>query len=169
MKRMQALQPCRLAALSFVAAVTLCAPAAAAENFALGRPAAGSPICKPGEEAGKAFDGRLSSKTEHKYCTLQRPAWLQVDLQQRRQVREFVLKHAGAGGEPAAMNTRAYALSLSDDGVHWRTVVRVGGNRDSVRRHAIAPAWARYVRLEVSEPAQDPADPATRIYELEVR
>ncbi|UZW59866.1 discoidin domain-containing protein [Lysobacter enzymogenes] len=139
------------------------------ENYALNRPATASPICKPGEEAGKAFDGRLSSKTEHKYCTLQRPSWLQVDLQQRRRVREFVLKHAGAGGEPAAMNTRAYTLSLSEDGERWQPVVRVRDNRRSVRRHAIAPTWARYVRLEVSEPAQHPADPATRIYELEVR
>jgi len=143
--------------------------ACAAENFALHRPVTGSPICKPGEEAGKAVDGRLSSKTEHKFCTLEQPAWLQIDLQSRRQVRELVVKHAGAGGEAMAMNTRAYTLSLSEDGRQWRQAVSVRDNRDSVRTHAIAPTWARYVRLEVSEPAQDPADPATRIYELEVR
>ncbi|MEI2456648.1 discoidin domain-containing protein [Lysobacter firmicutimachus] len=144
-----------------------CAPAA--PNLALGRPATGSPVCKPGEEPGKAVDGRLSSKTEHKFCTLQRPGRLQVDLQSRRPVREFVLKHAAAGGEPAAMNTRAYALSLSDDGERWREVVQVRDNRQGVRTHVIAPTWARYVRLDVHQPAQDPADPATRIYELEVR
>ena len=151
------------------AALAAAAPLTAAENQALRRPATGSPICKPGEEAGKAVDGRLSSKTEHKFCTLQRPGWLQVDLQSRRQVREFVLKHAGAGGEPEAMNTRAYTLSLSEDGVRWRPVAQVRDNRDSVRRHVIAPAWARHVRVQVDQPAQDPADPATRIYELEVR
>ena len=159
----------RVSAVAMLAWTALAVAAPASENLALHRPATGSPICKPGEEAGKAVDGRLSSKTEHKFCTLQRPAWLQVDLQSRRQVRGFVLKHAGAGGEPVAMNTRAYALSLSEDGEHWRPVVQVRDNRDSVRRHAIAPAWARYVRLDVSEPAQDPADPATRLYELEVR
>ncbi|MET4729189.1 hypothetical protein ABIE09_003002 [Lysobacter enzymogenes] len=143
--------------------------AIAAENFALHRPVTGSPICKPGEEAIKAVDGRLSSKTEHKFCTLEKPAWLQIDLQARRQVRELVVKHAGAGGEAVAMNTRAYTLALSEDGRQWRQVVSVRDNRDSVRRHAIAPTWARYVRLEVREPAQDPADPATRIYEVEVR
>ncbi|MBO7942780.1 discoidin domain-containing protein, partial [Streptomyces sp. S9] len=72
-------------------------------------------------------------------------------------------------GEAVAMNTRAYTLALSEDGRQWRQVVSVRDNRDSVRRHVIAPTWARYVRLEVSEPAQDPADPATRIYEVEVR
>lgn len=152
-----------------LALMALASGASAAENYALHRPATGSPICKPGEEAIKAVDGRLSSKTEHKFCTLEKPAWLQVDLQARRQVRELVVKHAGAGGEAAAMNTRAYTVSLSQDGRRWRRVVSVRDNRDSIRTHAIAPTWARYVRLEVSEPAQDPADPATRIYELEVR
>ncbi|QQP95656.1 discoidin domain-containing protein [Lysobacter enzymogenes] len=158
-----------MAAMVSMALIALALNASAAENFALHRPTTGSPICKPGEEAVKAVDGRLSSKTEHKFCTLQRPAWLQVDLQARRQVREIVLKHAGAGGEPAAMNTRAYTVSLSEDGKRWRQVVAVRDNRDDVRTHAIAPAWARYVRLEVSQPAQDPADPATRLYEIEVR
>ncbi|SDY16082.1 discoidin domain-containing protein [Lysobacter enzymogenes] len=152
-----------------MALLLVASSAIAAENFALRRPVTGSPICKPGEEAIKAVDGRLSSKTEHKFCTLEKPAWLQIDLQARRQVRELVVKHAGAGGEAAAMNTRAYTLALSEDGRQWRQVVSVRDNRDSVRRHAIAPTWARYVRLEVSEPAQDPADPATRIYEVEVR
>ncbi|MBN7136100.1 hypothetical protein A7A76_15245 [Lysobacter enzymogenes] len=152
-----------------LAALLVASSATAAENFALHRPVTGSPICKPGEEAIKAVDGRLSSKTEHKFCTLEKPAWLQIDLQARRRVRELVVKHAGAGGEAAAMNTRAYTLSLSEDGRQWRQAVSVRDNRDSVRRHAIAPTWARYVRLQVSEPAQDPADPATRIYEVEVR
>lgn len=152
-----------------MALLLVASSATAAENFALHRPVTGSPICKPGEEAIKAVDGRLSSKTEHKFCTLEKPAWLQIDLQARRQVRELVVKHAGAGGEAVAMNTRAYALALSEDGRQWRQAVSVRDNRDSVRRHAIAPTWARYVRLEVSEPAQDPADPATRIYEVEVR
>ncbi|BAV99593.1 discoidin domain-containing protein [Lysobacter enzymogenes] len=152
-----------------MALLLVASSATAAENFALHRPVTGSPICKPGEEAIKAVDGRLSSKTEHKFCTLEKPAWLQIDLQARRQVRELVVKHAGAGGEAVAMNTRAYTLALSEDGRQWRQVVSVRDNRDSVRRHVIAPTWARYVRLEVSEPAQDPADPATRIYEVEVR
>lgn len=147
------------------------APAAAGEpapaNLALHRPATGSAICKPGEEAEKAVNGLLASKTHDKFCSLQRPAWLRIDLQAQRELRGFTVKHAQAGGEAAAMNTRAFALSVSDDGARWRQVAKVDDNLDGVSVHRIAPTRARYLRLDVSQPAQDPADPATRIYELE--
>lgn len=136
-------------------------------NVALHRPTTGSAICKPGEEAEKAVNGLLASKTHDKFCSLVRPAWLRVDLQSERTLRGFTVKHAQAGDEPASMNTRAFALSVSRDGVNWRQVVKVDDNVDGVSVHRIAPVRARYVRLDVSQPAQDPADPATRIYELE--
>jgi len=136
-------------------------------NLALHRPATGSAICKPGEEAEKAVNGLLASKTHDKFCSLQRPAWLRIDLQAERELRGFTVKHAQAGGEAAAMNTRAFALSVSSDGASWRQVAKVDDNVDGVSVHRIAPTRARYVRLDVSQPAQDPADPATRIYEVE--
>ncbi|WP_408950919.1 discoidin domain-containing protein [Lysobacter sp. Hz 25] len=136
-------------------------------NLALHRPATGSAICKPGEEAEKAVNGLLASKTHDKFCSLQRPAWLRIDLQAERVLRGFTVKHAQAGGEAAAMNTRAFALSVSSDGASWRQVAKVDDNVDGVSVHRIAPTRARYVRLDVSQPAQDPADPATRIYEVE--
>lgn len=147
------------------------APAYAGEpartNLALHRPATGSAICKPGEEAEKAVNSLLASKTHDKFCSLQRPAWLRIDLQAERELRGFTVKHAQAGAEAAAMNTRAFALSVSSDGASWRQVAKVDDNVDGVSVHRIAPTRARYVRLDVSQPAQDPADPATRIYELE--
>ncbi|ALN64299.1 F5/8 type C domain protein [Lysobacter antibioticus] len=145
----------------------VCAGEPARTNLALHRPATGSAICKPGEEAQKAVNGLLASKTHDKFCSLQRPAWLRVDLQAERELRGFTVKHAQAGGEAAAMNTRAFALSVSGDGATWRQVVKVDDNVDGVSVHRIAPTRARYVRLDIAQPAQDPADPATRIYELE--
>lgn len=139
------------------------------DNFALGRPATGSPICKPGEEAEKAFNGRNESWTHDKFCTLETPAWLQVDLGEVRMVRSFTVRHAGAAGEAVGMNTRAFRIGTSLDGNAWDIAVEVQGNTDSVSVHDIAPRQARYVRLDVSEPSQKPEDPATRIYELEVR
>lgn len=136
-------------------------------NLALHRPATGSAICKPGEEAEKAVNGLLASKTHDKFCSLQRPAWLRIDLQAERELRGFTVKHAQAGGEAAAMNTRAFALSVSSDGASWRQVAKADDNVVGVSVHRIAPTRARYVRLDVSQPAQDPADPATRIYEVE--
>lgn len=140
----------------------------AVTNWALHRPATGSPICKPGEEAEKAVNGLLASKTHDKFCSLQRPAWLRVDLESERSVSGFTVKHAEAGAEPASMNTRAFSLSVSLDGEHWKRVVTVGNNQDGVSVHRIEPTPARYVRLDVDQPAQDPSDPATRIYELDV-
>ena len=137
-------------------------------NLALDRPATSSPICKPGEEAGKAFNGRNTSWTHDKFCTLEKPAWLQVDLQQSRIVHGFKLLHAGAAGEAREMNTRAFRISTSLDGKAWKTAVEVRDNQDDVTSHDISPRKARYVRLDVTEPTQKASDPATRIYELEV-
>ncbi|MGO1070037.1 discoidin domain-containing protein [Lysobacter sp. CA199] len=154
-------------ALAAVSLLPLHAGEAARTNLALHRPITGSAICKPGEEASKAVNGLLASKTHDKFCSLQRPAWLRIDLQSERTLHGFTLKHAQAGGEAAAMNTRAFALSVSRDGVSWRQVAKVDDNVEGVSVHRIAATRARYVRLDVSQPAQDAADPATRIYELE--
>jgi mannosyl-glycoprotein endo-beta-N-acetylglucosaminidase len=135
-------------------------------NLALHRPTTGSPICKPGEEAEKAVNGLITSKTQDKFCSLQQPSWLRVDLQSVRTLHGFTLRHAGAGGEPVSMNTRAFAISISHDGRQWARVVSVRDNTADVSRHPIAAARARYVRLDVTVPTQD-GDPATRIYELE--
>jgi mannosyl-glycoprotein endo-beta-N-acetylglucosaminidase len=138
-------------------------------NFALDRPATGSPICKPGEEAEKAFNGRAESWTQDKFCTLETPSWLQVDLGEVRTVRSFTVKHAGAAGEAKAMNTRAFRIRTSLDGEAWDTAIDVTNNAMDVTVHDISPREARYVRLDVTGPTQDFGDPATRIYELEVR
>lgn len=151
-------------------ALSLAAGAVHAEpgiDFALHRPATGSPICKASEPASNAVDGTLSSVLD-KFCSLARPAWLQVDLGQVRQIREFTIRHAGAGGESRAWNTRAFEILVSLDGSHWRRIVEVVDNTADVSHHPIAPVDARYVKLVVRVPAQD-GDPATRIFELEVR
>ena len=138
-------------------------------NLALDRPATGSPICKPGEEAEKAVNGRNASWTHDKFCTLETPAWLQVDLGGEHGVHSFTIRHAGAAGEAADLNTRAFRISTSLDGQRWDTAVEVSDNTESVTQHEVAPRRARYVRLDVTGPTQKAEDPATRIYELEVR
>ncbi|WP_250628347.1 discoidin domain-containing protein [Pinirhizobacter soli] len=136
-------------------------------NLALGKPVTGSPICKPGEEASKAVNGKVASKTQDKFCTLQTPSWLRIDLQQVSPITGFTIKHAGAGDEPVSMNTRAFTLRVSPDGKTWKTVVDESGNTASITEHRIAPERARYVELDVTKPTQTD-DPATRIYEVEV-
>ena len=158
------LMPTACLALSLATGV---AHAAAGIDFALHRPATSSPVCKASEPASNAVDGTLSSVLD-KFCSLARPAWLQVDLGQVRRVREFTIRHAGAGGESRTWNTRAFEILVSLDGSHWRRIVDVVDNTADVSHHAIAPVDARYIKLVVRVPAQD-GDPATRIFELEVR
>lgn len=137
-------------------------------NYALNRPTTGSSICKPGEEAEKAVNGLWASKTQDKFCSKERPAWLQIDLGSEREVHGFRIRHAGAGNEPVTMNTRAFQISTSRDGKAWAVVVSVKDNHDSVSTHPIKLTQARYVRLVVTQPTQTNDDSATRIYEVEV-
>jgi F5/8 type C domain-containing protein len=158
---------CLLAMIGSFTAQAAGAGNEARTNLALGKPATGSPICKPGEEAGKAVNGKVASKTQDKFCTLQTPSWLRIDLQQVSTITGFTIKHAGAGDESLSMNTRAFKLRLSSDGSTWTTVVDETGNTQSITEHRIAPTRARYVELDVSQPTQTD-DKATRIYEVEV-
>ena len=136
-------------------------------NLALNRPATGSIVCNANESAAKAVNGSVSGGTTDKFCSLASSKWLRVDLGSSRTVRSFVIKHAGAGGEATAWNTKAFTLQTSTDGATWTTVATVSASSASVTTHAITPRTARYVRLNISTPTQN-GDPAARIYELEV-
>ena len=136
-------------------------------NLALNRPATGSIVCNANESAAKAVNGSVSGGTTDKFCSLASSKWLRVDLGSSRTVHSFVIKHAGAGGEATAWNTKAFTLQTSTDGATWTTVATVSASSASVTTHAITPRTARYVRLNISTPTQN-GDPAARIYELEV-
>lgn len=61
----------------------------AAQNVALGRPAAQSSVLEPGSDAGKAVDGNRDSDWEHGSCahTAEEPEpWWHVDLGRRHSV-----------------------------------------------------------------------------------
>jgi hypothetical protein len=154
----------------FVAILALSTGAVRADagvDLALHRPVTASTPCKASEPASNAVDGTISSILD-KFCSLAQPAWLQVDLGQVQRIHEFTIRHAGAGGESRAWNTRAFEILASPDGAHWQRVVHVADNTDDVSRHTVAPIEARYVKLVVQVPSQN-GDPAARIFELEVR
>jgi hypothetical protein len=135
-------------------------------NLALGRPATSSATCNAAEAAGKAFDGTLSNNS--KWCSgASGTKFLQVDLGSNQNVSSFVLKHAGIGGENTAWNTGAYTIQTSTDATNWTTVATVSGARSSRSYHPITARSARYVRLNVTTPANN-GDGASRIYEFEV-
>jgi hypothetical protein len=136
-------------------------------NLALHKKATSSKACNKSEGAAKAVNGSVSGGKNDKWCSHASRRWLRVDLGAPMTVGRFVVRHAAAGGEPAAYNTRAYTIQVSTDGKTWKTVVTVKGNTDAVTTNTIAVTTARYIRLNVTTPAQNRSS-AARIYELEV-
>lgn len=134
-------------------------------NLALRGTASGSAPCGATEGAERAIDGATARGS--KWCSGS-DASLQVDLRAPREVVGFRVRHAGAGGEDAAWNTRDFELELSTDGQSWTPAVSVTGNTSDVTTHLIPAATARYVRLHVTTPQTAPDFVASRIYELEV-
>jgi hypothetical protein len=111
-------------------------------------------------------NGSVSGGNSDKWCSLGANKWLQVDLGATQRIGRFVVRHAGAGGEPTAFNTKDFDLQTSADGTTWTTAAAARGNTANVSTHVIAPVNARYVRINVLVPTQN-ADRAARIYELE--
>lgn len=135
-------------------------------NLALGRPATSSAACNANEAAAKAFDGTLMNNS--KWCsTAAGTKFLQVDLGSNQNVSSFVVKHAGLGGESSGFNTGAFTIQTSTDATTWTTAATVSGARSSRTYHPVAARSARYVRLNVTTPANN-GDTAVRIYEFEV-
>ncbi len=93
--------------------------------------------------------------------------FLQADLGSARNVSSFVLKHAGLGGETTGWNTGAFTIQTSLDGTNWTTAASVTDARSSRTYHPVSQRSARYVRVNVTTPAND-GNGAARIYEFEV-
>ncbi|MGW2159567.1 endo-beta-N-acetylglucosaminidase [Nonomuraea sp. NPDC001699] len=136
-------------------------------NLALGRPATASGQCNADEGPAKAVNGSVTGGNADKWCALTSTKWLEVDLGSAKQLTRFVVRHAQAGGEQASWNTRDFTVQVrSSASDAWTTAVTVTGNTAGTSTHPVT-ATARYVRLNITKPAQD-SDPAARIYEFEV-
>jgi hypothetical protein len=136
-------------------------------NLALNKPATADSSCATAEGPAKAVNGSVSGGNTDKWCSTGATKWLQVDLGANSNVNRFVVKHAGAGGENTAWNTRDFTIATSADGSSWTTRATVAANTASTTTHDITAAAARYVRLNITTPSSD-GNAAARIYELEV-
>jgi hypothetical protein len=147
---------------ALVAAVVSSSP-----NLALGATATGSATCSAAGGAANAVDG--SSRWDSKWCASgEGGQTLSVDLGAARKLVGFRVRHAGAGGENAAWNTRDFELETSADGQAWARAATVTGNTADVTTHPIAPVTARYARLHVTHAQTSTDVVAARIYELEI-
>jgi predicted alpha-1,2-mannosidase len=141
--------------------------AVTSDNLALNRPATADSQCAAAEGPEKAVNGSVSGGTSDKWCSAGANKFLRVDLGARVHIGSFTLRHAAAGGENAAWNTRDFDLQVSDDGTTWSTVVQARGNTAASSTHP-ADTFGRYVRLTVITPTST-TDTAARLYDLEVR
>ena len=142
----------------------------AAVNLALNKAASGSKACVAAEGPEKAVNGSVSGGSSDKFCTkVNGTRQLTVDLGSSQPVNRFVVKHAGAGGESTAMNTRAYRIETrtSSKG-SWSTAVTVSANTASTTTNTITTRNARNVRLVITDSEQGSAAGVARIYEFEV-
>jgi predicted alpha-1,2-mannosidase len=136
-------------------------------DLALRTTATADSSCGTSETADKAFNGSWLGGWSDKWCSQGTSKWLQTDLGSTRHVGSVVLRHAGAGGEYPAWDTRDFDLLTSTDGTTWTTSASVRGNTADNTTTTVN-ADARYVRLNVVTPASD-GNTAARIYEMDVR
>jgi predicted alpha-1,6-mannanase (GH76 family) len=136
-------------------------------NLAIGATATASGSCTPEEDASRAIDGGSSGAS--KWCGPGASGQtLTVDLGAPQTMSGFRIRHAGAGGENTAWNTRDFEIEVSEDATQWSQVVAVAGNTENVTDHPIPAVEARYARLHISSAQTAPDAVAARIYELEI-
>ena len=136
-------------------------------DLALNRPATADSSCGANESPARAFNGSWLGGWNDKWCSQGASKWLQSDLGARQHVGSVVLRHAGAGGELPAWDTRDFDVLTSDDASTWTIRAQVRGNTADTTTTTIN-VDARYVRVNVVT-ATSTTDTAARIYELEVR
>jgi len=115
-----------------------------------------------------AIDGVISSTSKWTSSGTPPPHWLQLDLGQEHLVTGFVVRHAGAGGEPAGFNTRTLHLETAPTASGpWQidAVVFNQGSENVTARTYQAPRRLRHVRLFITDPG---VDNYARIPEFEV-
>jgi hypothetical protein len=129
-------------------------------NLALNKPATGSTSCNANEGPAKAVNGSVTGGNSDKWCSgITGSKSLQVDLGASNTIKKFTIKHAGAGGESTAFNTKNFTVAVSADATTWTTVLTVTNNTASTTDNAVSTT-GRYIRLTTT-------DPVARIYEFE--
>jgi hypothetical protein len=137
------------------------------QNLALNGTATGSAPCDQSQSPQKAFNGSTEHGSDDKWCSAVPNPFLQVDLGGTFNLGRFVVEHAGAGGDDFLLNTRAFDIQVSTDGTNFTTVASIADNIQSITTHDIPRTPARFVRLNIVNPAVN-GSPAANIFELQV-
>jgi hypothetical protein len=116
--------------------------------------------CATSEGPEKAVNGSVSGGNSDKWCSgVAGAKSIEVDLGANHALTKLVVKHAGAGGEAASLNTKNFTLETSTGGGVWTTAATVSNNTASTTTNTVS-ATARWIRLTTT-------DAVARIYEFE--
>ncbi len=132
-------------------------------SLTLGKTASASSSAFADEGPSSAVDGSESTKW---VSATGGTNWLAVDLDQPAEIDRWVVRHAGINGESDDLNTNAFALQVSDDGVTFTNADSVTDNGDRLTDRPAA-ARGRFVRLLVTR-GNPTDDGRARICEFEV-
>ena len=116
--------------------------------------------CAASEGPAKAVNGTVNGGATDKWCSADGAVKsMEVDLGAQVKLTKLTVRHAGAGGESASLNTKAFTLETSQGGGVWTTAATITGNTASVTNSTVS-VTARWIRISTT-------DPIARIYEFE--
>jgi hypothetical protein len=122
----------------------------------------------PDWSGSNAIDGVVSVSSKWVSAATGPPHWLALDLRGDRTVNGYIIRLAGAAGEPTTYNAEALAIqtatSLSGPWVTEGTIDN-GAQASIINRSYVPPRTVRYVRLYITDPG---IDNHARIPEFEV-
>lgn len=121
-----------------------------------------------GTSGALAIDRVIASNSKWTSDGAPPPHWLQLDLGRVRHVTGFIVRHAGAGGEPSYFNTTAFQLQTAPSSSGpWAIdgMIFNGAAASSTARTYDPPCDLRHVRLYITDPG---IDNWARIPEFEV-
>lgn len=117
---------------------------------------------------GEAPEFVVDDDLHTKWCAVgAAPHDITLDLGSVKKISEVKIFHAEAGGEAPDMNSKAYEISVSEDGKEFKPVKRVINNEAGESIDTFAAVDAQYVKITIDKPSQG-ADSAARIYGIEV-
>ena len=110
----------------------------------------------------------IDGDPETKWCdTHDAPNFVEFDLGEVKSVSAWSLLNAGSEGQSDITRT-AMLLGRTDSKDEWKVLDMFDGNRTNLVKRNFNTTEARYIRLVVIGPVQDPDGDAARIYEVGV-
>lgn len=116
----------------------------------------------------KAIDGVVAADSKWTSTASSATHWLRLDLGAEYPLSGMIVRHAGAGGEPAYYNTDVFQLQTAPSaGGPWEMDASIyNGSQENVTgRRYYVPRFTRHVRLYITDPG---IDNYARIPEFEV-